>query len=225
MVARPGRAWKPAGVIGGLVLPWGRVASDRGTDVEESLLAGLRSAPPAALETLVRLYGPRLLGVARRFLGNEDDAQTAVQEVFLSAFESPGRFEDGARLGTWLHRSVVDAVLRRLRARPSRPETPIEELLPRFLEDGHHTAHPADWSERGEALLDRPEVREFVRGCIERLPESYRSVLLLRDIEELAVDETARALGIGESLVSLRLHRARQALRALLEPQLGQGAA
>lgn len=201
------------------------MASDTGIGGEQVLLLGLRTGDAASFETLVRTHGPRMLAVARRFLRNEQDAQDAVQEAFLAAFKSLGGFEGGARLSTWLHRIVVNTALMRLRSRRARPEDSIEEVLPRFLEDGHHRSHPPDWSESAQQLLERREVRDFVRECIDRLPESYRTVLLLRDIEELDTGETAELLGIGESLVKVRLHRARQALRALLEPRFARGVA
>ena len=88
-----------------------------------------------------------------------------------------------------------------------------------FLEDGHHTRHPHEWRDDAFDLLARREERDFVRASIDQLPESYRTVLLLRDIEELETAEVARVLGVSENLVKVRLHRARQALRALLEPR------
>jgi RNA polymerase sigma-70 factor (ECF subfamily) len=108
----------------------------------------------------------------------------------------------------------------RLRSRQRQPEESIEELLPRFAEDGHQVAHPTpEWEGSAEELLARRETREMVREAIDRLPDSYRAVLLLRDIEELSTEEAARLVGITENAVKIRLHRARQALRTLLEPQ------
>jgi RNA polymerase sigma-70 factor (ECF subfamily) len=185
----------------------------------QALLPRLRAGDAAAYETLVRDETPRLLAVARRILGREQDARDAVQDAFLSAFRWLPRFEGGCRLSTWLHRITVNASLMKLRTRRRRPEAPIDDLLPTFLADGHHARHPHEWRHEAEALLVREEERAFVRACIDRLPESYRTVLLLRDIEELDTEETARALGVSEAVVKVRLHRARQALRTLLEPR------
>lgn len=136
---------------------------------DASLLRALRAAEPAAFEALVRAHGGRLLAVARRFLRNEHDAQDAVQDAFLAAFRSLGGFEGGARLSTWLHRIVVNASLMKLRTRRNKPEEPIDDLLPRFLEDGHHASHPPEWQESADTLLERREARDFVRECIDRL--------------------------------------------------------
>ncbi|HTD53470.1 MAG TPA: sigma-70 family RNA polymerase sigma factor, partial [Thermoanaerobaculia bacterium] len=120
----------------------GSASSQGGSDPEASLLGALRRGEEKAFEGMVRSFGPRLLSVARRFLRDEEDARDAVQEGFLSAYRSIGTFEGGSQISTWLHRIVVNACLMRLRTRKRRPEESIEELLPRFAEDGHQVAHP-----------------------------------------------------------------------------------
>lgn len=194
-------------------------------DAEISLLPRLRKGDEDAFEALVRAHAPRLLAVTRRLLRNEEDAQDAVQEAFVSAFRSLDSFEGACRVSTWLHRIAVNAALMRLRSRRRKPEESIEALLPTFLEDGHHTTHPPEWRDSADVLLERRENRDFVRACIDELPESYRTVLLLRDIEELDTEETARILDVSENVVKVRLHRARQALRSLLEPRFRRGVA
>jgi RNA polymerase sigma-70 factor (ECF subfamily) len=150
-------------------------------------------------------------------LRNDEDARDAVQEGFISAFRSIQRFNGDCRLSTWLHRIVVNAALMKIRTRSRRPEESIEDMLPRFLDDGHHAEPTSEWGSASR-LLEQRETRERVRGAIDRLPESYRTVLLLRDIEELDTAETARLLGLTPNTVKIRLHRARQALAKLLEP-------
>ena len=138
----------------------------------------------------------QLLLVARRILKNEEDAQDAVQEAFLSAFKDINRFEERSLFGTWLHRILVNAALCRLRSRQRRPERSIEELLPHFGEDEHQIDPPAPWQETSGMILLQKEARELVQQCIGRLPEIYRTVLLLHDIEELDTEETARMLEV-----------------------------
>jgi RNA polymerase sigma-70 factor (ECF subfamily) len=190
---------------------------------ERALVTALRANDESAYERLVRSQLPRLLAVTRRILGNEDDARDAVQEAFLSAFKGLARFDGTSRLSTWLHRIAVNAALMKIRSPRRKPEQPIEGLLPRFLEDGHQADPPAAWQESAEEVLSRKEARERVRRAIEELPESYRTVILLRDIEELDTEETARLLGVSEGVVKTRLHRARQALRTLLDPVVRGG--
>jgi RNA polymerase sigma-70 factor (ECF subfamily) len=185
-----------------------------------ALVRRLQATDAQAFETLVRQYGGRMLATARRMVPNEDDARDVVQEALLSAFRSIRTFEGTARLSTWLHRIVVNAALMKLRSRRRRREESIEELLPRFDEDGHFAEPVAPWEAEAEALLEGRETRVMVRRAIDRLPESYRTVLVLRDVEELDTEETAAALGIQPNAVKTRLHRARQALRTLLEREM-----
>jgi RNA polymerase sigma-70 factor (ECF subfamily) len=193
--------------------------SHAGQGSERDLVSRLRRGDEGAFEHLVREHGGRLLAVARRFLREEEEARDAVQECFLSAFRAMDRFDQASRLSTWLHRIVVNACLMRLRTRRRKPEEPIEDFLPKFQADGHQVSHPTpEWEGSAETLLARSETRSIVREAIDRLPDSYRAVLLLRDIEELSTEEAARSLGVTENAVKIRLHRARQALRGLLEP-------
>jgi RNA polymerase sigma-70 factor (ECF subfamily) len=186
---------------------------------EEALLARLRAGDEAAFAELVRANTGRLLALARRMLRSEEDARDAVQEAFLQAFKGIDRFQGGARLSTWLHRIAVNASLMKLRSRSRRPEQPIEELLPRFYEDGHRVEPGPPWRQDGPDPVEERETRVQVREAIDRLPEIYRNVLLLRDIEGLDTEETARLLDVKVDTVKVRLHRARQALRSLLAPQ------
>jgi RNA polymerase sigma-70 factor (ECF subfamily) len=190
---------------------------DAGRDAELVLLARLRQQDQAACEELVRSHSGRLLSVARRILRNEEDARDAVQEGFMSAFRALPNFNGQSRLSTWLHRIVVNAALMKIRTRTRRPEESIDDLLPRFLDDGHHAEPTSDWVSANE-LIEQREIRDRVRAAIDRLPDSYRTVLVLRDIEELDTSETACALGLTPNTVKIRLHRARQALAKLLEP-------
>lgn len=166
-----------------------------------------------------------MLAVARRLLRNEEDAQDAVQQAFLSAFRALAQFNGQCRLTTWLHRIVANTALMKLRTRARKPEQAIEDLLPRFLDDGHHAAAMSDWSANAEQQLAQRETRSRVRAAIDALPESHRTVLILRDIEELDTEATARALGLSQGAVKTRLHRARQALATLLEPVFAPGRA
>lgn len=186
---------------------------------EHALLRALRAGEEPGFERLVRQYGGQMLAVARRFLRCEQDVADAVQEAFVSAFRSVEGFAGNSKIGTWLHRIVVNACLMKLRSDKSRPTTSIESLLPTFDETGHHSQRLAAWRLPSEPL-ELSELRTMVRRCIADLPEPYRIVLLLRDIEELNTEETAKRLDISEAAVKVRLHRARQALRTLLDPIL-----
>ena len=192
---------------------------------EAVLVTRLRAGDERAFEDLVRAYGSRLLAVARRFVRNDEDAQDIVQSAYLSAFRALEQFEGNCQLSTWLHRIVVNTALMKLRSRKRKPEESIEDLLPTFQDDGHHVEQFSDWSAPADVLLERRQTRLTVRACIERLPDNYRAVLLLRDIEERSTQEVAEALSTTPTAVKVRLHRARQALSTLLREQFAQPAA
>jgi RNA polymerase sigma-70 factor, ECF subfamily len=195
----------------------------RAEDTQESvLLAGLRAGDEHAFETLVRTYGGRMLAVARRIVRDEDDARDIVQSAYLSAFRSVGQFEGHCLISTWLHRIVVNTALMQLRSRRRRPETSIDDLLPAFLDDGHHVEQFSDWSTPADELIERDQTRVMVRACIDRLPDNYREVLILRDVEELSTDEVSRLLAMTPTAVKVRLHRARQALSTLLRKEFAR---
>ena len=191
---------------------------------DAALVERLRRGDADAFEAVVHAYGGRMLATARRFVGDED-ARDIVQEAFIAAFRKFDGFAGDARLSTWLHRIVINAALMRLRSRRRRREEPIENLLPRFDEDGYWAEPVSRWDTATDTLLERHETRAIVRGAIERLPANYRSVLLLRDIEELDTEEAASVLGITPNAVKTRLHRARQALRTLLEREFSRAGA
>jgi RNA polymerase sigma-70 factor, ECF subfamily len=183
----------------------------------DRLLERLKAHDEEAFETMVRQYGGRMLATARRLLGNEQDANDAVQQAFISVFRSIAGFNGEAKLSTWLHRIVVNAALAQMRYRRRRPELSIDDLLPRFDEEGQWAGDLAVRSEARETFTDGRETQELVRRCIDRLPEVYRSVLILRDIEDLDTAEAAQMLAITPNAAKIRLHRARQALKTLIE--------
>ena len=200
------------------------MASTTPVDDEATLIAQLRAGDETAFEQVVRAYGGRLLAVARRIVGSEEDARDVVQDAFMNAFRSLDKFEGHAKLSTWLHRIAVNAALMKLRTRKRKPEQSIETLLPSFLEDGHYEERFKSWDEPVDKLIERAETRELVRKQIDALPDSYRTVLVLRDIEGLDTEETANELGLSVNATKIRLHRARQALRTMLAPHFRSAA-
>lgn len=192
-------------------------SAERAAVDDPAFVAALRSGSPAAFERLVRESGGRLLAVARRMLRQEEAAQDAVQEAFLSAFKALPKFDGNSKVTTWLHRILVNVCLMRLRTQHRRPERSIEAMLPNYAEDGHFTAAPSRWK---EASTEAEETSDLVRQAMAELPEQYREVLVLRDVSELDTAQTAAFLGTTENNVKTRLHRARQALRQLIDEKL-----
>jgi RNA polymerase sigma-70 factor (ECF subfamily) len=189
---------------------------------QASFVALLRDKDPAACESLVRQFGGKMLAIAHRYLRRNEDCADAVQEAFLSAFQAIGTFAGQSKLDTWLHRILVNVCLMKLRSRSRRQTCSIEDLLPAFDESGHHAQSIGGWRHGPDERLLRDETRALVRRCIDLLPDDYRTVLMLRDIEQLSTEETAKMLGDAPNTIKTRLHRARQALRTLLDPHLRQ---
>ena len=189
---------------------------------ERTLVERLRRGDARAYETLVREYGGAMLAVARRLVRDEDDARDAVQDAMIAAFKALPFFREDARLSTWLHRITVNACLMKLRSARRRPTTRIDDLLPRFDDTGHRELEATERDRLIEEELDAPTIRAKVRACIDQLPDGYREVLVCRDLEELDTAETATLLGISVENVKTRLHRARQALRTLIERECAE---
>jgi RNA polymerase sigma-70 factor (ECF subfamily) len=186
-------------------------------ETEPKLVERLRGGDPTALEGLMEQFAPRVYRLACGITHNEADAEEVVQDVFLSLFRKIDAFEGRAALGTWIYRITVNAALIKRRGKRVELEVLLEDQLPTFREDGHREGDRAwllaDWSESPEDELLSNETRDAVRRMIASLPERYRAVLLLRDLEELSNEETAEILGDSVASVKSRLHRARMALR------------
>ncbi len=191
---------------------------------DEYLIERLRTGDDLAFEELVEHHAGPLLAVTRRILRDEEEARDAVQETFVAAFRSIGEFQAESKVSTWLHRIAVNCALMKLRIRTRRRERDVDALLPPFEPDGHQQHSSVSWTETAEDILQREQSCALVRQCIDQLPEPYRIVLVLRDIEQLPADVVAEKLKITRDNLKVKLHRARQALRTLLDPHM-RGAA
>lgn len=187
------------------------------TRSEATLIDGLRAGDATALEGLMEQFAPRVYRLAHGITHNEADAEEVVQDVFLSLFRKIDGFEGRAALGTWIYRITVNAALIKRRGKRAELEVLLEDHLPTFREDGHREGDRAmllaDWSASPEEELLSGETRRTIRRMVASLPDRYRVVLLLRDLEELSNEETAEILGESVASVKSRLHRARMALR------------
>ena len=187
---------------------------------DETLLAQLRAGDTGALEPLMERFAGRMFRVAHGITRSAADAEEVIQDVFLSLLKKAASFEGRAALGTWIYRITVNAALNKRRGKRAQLEVLIEDHLPTFKDDGHREGDRAfllaDWSGLPDETLLSKEGRETIRAAIDRLPAAYRTVLLLRDVEELSSEEVAAALGETIASVKSRLHRARMALREML---------
>lgn len=184
---------------------------------DTALIDRLRQGDPDAFETVMERYGGRVYRLALGITRSASDAEEVVQDVFVTIFRKIDAFEARSAFSTWIYRVTTNAALNKRRGKRSEVETPLEDLLPAYLEDGHRDGDRsfllADWSARpDEELLSREGRREIARA-LDALPPAYRAVLVLRDVDGLSNEETAEALAESVSSVKSRLHRARMALR------------
>jgi RNA polymerase sigma-70 factor (ECF subfamily) len=201
----------------------GRMPVNMDTDL--SLVERLQSGEAAALEGLIERHGSRVYRLAYQITRNEADAQEVVQDVFLAVFRKIHTFEGRAALGSWLYRVATNTALLKIRSRRTDREISLESQLPSFLPDGHRAGDPAtlnaDWSQSPEAELLSRETRDILSRAIEGLPDQYRTVLVLRDVEGFSNEEVAEMVGETTPAVKSRLHRARMVLREELTRHLG----
>jgi RNA polymerase sigma-70 factor (ECF subfamily) len=191
---------------------------------EPVLVERLRQGDASALEALMERYASRVFRVARGIARTDADAEEVVQDVFLALARKIESFEGRAQLSTWIYRVATNAALLKRRGKRVQLEVSLEEHLPTFKEDGHRDGPRdyvlADWSRTPEAELLDGEARTVLARAIDQLSDTYRAVLILRDVEELSNEETARILGESVGSIKSRLHRARMALREQLTRHL-----
>ena len=187
------------------------------TESELALVERLRARDTSALETLMDRHTGRLYRLAYGITRNDADAEEVVQDVFLTLFRKIDGFEGRAALGSWLYRVTANAALIKRRGKRAELEVSLEEQLPAFRADGHREGDRsfilADWSETPEETLLTGEARKTLERALDRLPEHYRAVVMLRDVEGLENEEVAEILGESVPTVKSRLHRARMALK------------
>lgn len=181
------------------------------------IIEGLRRADPTAIEQLVALFGGKIYRLAYGITRNAADAEEVVQDVLLTVTRRISTFEGGSALWTWMYRITTNAALNKRRGKRYQVEVSLDDDLPAWKADGHRDGDRAfllaDWSQRPDEALLSKEGRELIEAALARLPDDYRAVLVLRDVEGLSNEEAAEVVGGSVSSVKSRLHRARMALR------------
>jgi RNA polymerase sigma-70 factor, ECF subfamily len=186
---------------------------------EAQMIASILAGNTHEFHDLIQPYERSVYSMALSMLQNEADAEDAAQEAFLKAFRNLGKFRGEAKFSTWL----ISITLNEARSRLRQKKTAKTESLDELNEGGH--VSPAllrDWREIPSEVLERGEVRVMLQHAITDLPLIYREIFLLRDFEELSVNQSAEALGISVAAAKVRLHRARMMLQKKLAPQLKQ---
>ena len=193
---------------------------DHESTSDQDLLASLRGGEPKALEGLADRYGGRIYRLAFGVTRNQGDAEEVLQDVLLTLARKGASFEGRSALASWIYRITTNAALNKRRGKRLQVESPLEDLLPTFKSDGHRAGDRAfllaDWSRSPEEECLAGERRRILERAIDALPEHYRAVLVLRDVEGLSNEDVAEILEESVPSVKSRLHRARMVLREQL---------
>jgi RNA polymerase sigma-70 factor (ECF subfamily) len=200
-----------------------------GEPSDRDLVAKARDGDAAAFETLVNRHQRQIYRLALRMMGNESDAEEVLQETFLNAYEKLGEFRGDAAFNSWIYRIAANSALMRLRRRRRAPDTvalpepgvtgpgDAPPAGPRFGDDGAYAEPPrSDWSLRADEALQNAQLGGAIERAVQKLPEDYRVVFLLKDVDGLSNEQISEALGLSVPAVKSRLHRARLALREQL---------
>jgi len=189
---------------------------------EDVLVAEARAGNAASFTALINQYDRNIYRLAFNITGNQEDAEDVLQDSFLKAYTNLGQFQGDSRFYTWLVRIAVNEALMKLRKRRGASwvsldeptETDDRSLMPKEVED---------WTENPERTYAKTELRDILSQAIEKLEPQFRTVFVLRDVEEFSTEETAKMLGLSVPAVKSRLLRARLKLRELLNKYFKRG--
>lgn len=180
-------------------------------ETDEQIIGRVRCGEQDAFELLVQRYRGRVLRLAVRFTHNREEAEEVSQEVFLTVYRKLEQFEGKSSFSTWLYRVAVNASLMRLRSQDQPETVPIDEMEHDLPSDDEDPIRPPD------SRLSSEESLGEIERAMDHLPEDFKTVLILRDIEDFSNEDVAEILEISVPAVKSRLHRARSFLRKRLE--------
>jgi len=188
---------------------------------DRELVERAQQGDGAAFAMLVERHQRQLYRLALRMTGSEADAQEVLQEAFLNAYQKLPLFRGEAQFSSWLYRIAANSALMRLRRKRRAPDTlaeqPLELAGPRFSAEGYlEPASNSDWSQRADEKMMSGELGAAINRAVADLPDDYRTVFLLKDVDGLSNEDIANALDLTVPAVKSRLHRARLALREKL---------
>jgi RNA polymerase sigma-70 factor (ECF subfamily) len=193
------------------------IFSRKAIDRDAALVEQLRRGTAEAVEALVGVYGDRVYRLAIRITGNAADAEEVVQDILWTVSRKIDTFQGAAAFGSWVYRITANAACQKLRGgRSKRNEVSWDALAPAFDEEGQQVEAAVDWSRRLEDPAIADELRSVLLGVIDELPDHFRSVFLLHDVEGLSNPQIAETLHVDLGTVKSRVHRARLLLRRRL---------
>jgi RNA polymerase sigma-70 factor, ECF subfamily len=192
-------------------------------EIEIQLARALMAGQPEAFDRFVEHFRARIFQYSWLMCGHREDAEEVAQETLLRVFENFSQLRQPERVRAWVLRIAKNFCLMKRRRSQFAPERELslDEYMPALDRDGGHVKlQIADWSSLPEDRMLQAELRRVLDQAVAGLPETYRSVMLLRDVEELSTEETAQVLDLSVDVVKTRLHRARLAIRQELDAYL-----
>jgi RNA polymerase sigma-70 factor (ECF subfamily) len=185
---------------------------------DRELMTRAQAGDMSAFEALVSRHEDKVYGLALRMTRSEADAAEITQDTFLSAYQHLSEFRGEAAFGSWVHRIAANNALMRLRRQKVLDIVSDEITGPEFTERGSLAEPPeSDWSKRADDKVLDDELGRAIRAATDALPEGYREVFLLKDVEGLSYEEISEMVGISIPAVKSRLHRARLSLREAID--------
>ncbi len=203
-----------------------RTVRKHSTDEHQTDLSQrLKKQDESAYVELLDLYSNKVFRLAMSLVKHKEDAEDVTQEVFLTVCSRINDLKESKALSSWIYRITANASLMKIRKSGRSEQVSFEEDLPRFDQNGMHVKPVKDWSENPEKKASSKQVMDFIKENLKDLPDSYRVVFLLRDMEGLSNNEVAEALDISLTAVKSRLHRARLFMRERLSKYFEGGVA
>jgi RNA polymerase sigma-70 factor (ECF subfamily) len=190
-------------------------------NTDDALLEALIAKADGAAEALVHRYSGRIYGLALRLMGNPADAQEVAQEALLTIYNKAGSFERRSAFSSWIHRVTANTALMRLRKRKRQQADVSLETLQEPL--GESSRILEDWRCIPSSETLNRELGEIIQNAVQALPDEYRVVLVMKDIEDQSLEEIASTLEMALAAVKTRLHRARMAVRKAVTDYLREG--
>jgi len=189
---------------------------------ERELVAQARAGDTAAFTTLLQQYDRYVYRVTLHITGNREDAEDAMQEAFYKAFAHLAQFEGNSLFYTWLVRIATNEALMKLRSRTAHKELPLDEPVD-LGDDASIVREVEDWDDNPEQRYAKTELENIVANAIRKLPQDYRAVYVLRDVEGLSSEEAGAMMGLSVAAVKSRVRRARLMMREELNPYFRKG--
>lgn len=185
-------------------------------DKDLQIVKAMQGGKPEAFEEMVRLYQKKVYGLAYNLTRNQSDAEDVSQEVFLRVCNKINTFLGKSAFSSWVYRITLNVSFMKLKSRKKVQQVPLDDILPKYQQDGFHLGSVNDWSKKTDEVLLNNESKIMIQKAINQLPEKEKAVFILRDVEGLPTDKVCEILDLTVPAVKSRLHRSRLFLRKRL---------